>query len=227
MATKTIAEMSDDEIEIELSNTSLRIEKKASLIRELSARYADKIMGNVKPDPYFRNFDDNIDNIRFLQAESIFNSARTKNTTSEIPINTQSLQVFLCHSSDDKPAVRELYHRLINDGINPWLDEENLLPGQDWQIEIPKAVRNSDIVIVCLSKKSITKAGYIQKEIKHALDVADEQPEGTIYIIPIKLEECDVPERLRRWQWVNLFDDNGYRRLINSLTIRAKTKNNL
>ena len=114
------------------------------------------------------------------------------------------LKVFLCHASSDKPAVRELYRRLCADGFAPWLDEEDLLPGQDWQYEIPKAVRQSDVVIVCLSRSPATK-GYVQKEIKFALDAADEKPEGTIFLIPLKLEECDVPDRLSRWQWVNLF----------------------
>src|SRR5436853_6308588 len=41
------------------------------------------------------------------------------------------LQVFLCHSSSDKPRIRELYKRLLAGGFDPWLDEENLIPGQD------------------------------------------------------------------------------------------------
>lgn len=131
------------------------------------------------------------------------------------------LRVFLCHSSGDKPPVRNLYHRLQADGFDPWLDEEDLLPGQDWQREIPLAIRRSDIVVVCLSSSSITKTGYIQKELKFALDVADEQPEGTIFIIPVRIEECEIPERLSRWQWVNLFQPNGYERLVRSLRLRA------
>lgn len=131
------------------------------------------------------------------------------------------LRIFLCHSVADKPAVRELHQRLRADGFGPWLDEEDLLPGQDWQYEIPKAVRQSDVVIVCLSRGSINKAGYVQKEIKFALDVADEQPQGTIFLIPLKLEECEVPERLSRWQWVNLFSPDGYERLVRALQVRA------
>ncbi len=134
---------------------------------------------------------------------------------------SRSLRVFLCHSSADKPAVRELYQRLRSDGFEPWLDEEDLLPGRDWQREIPRAVRQSHVVIVCLSRGSITKTGYVQKEIKFALDVADEQPEDTIFLIPLKLEECNVPERLSRWQWVNLFSPNGYERLMRALQVRA------
>src|SRR5262245_55574275 len=110
-----------------------------------------------------------------------------------------ALKVFLCHSSDDKVPVRDLYRRLTEDGFDPWLDEEDLLPGQEWEDEIPNAVQQSDIVLVCLSPRSITKKGYVQKEIRFALDIADEQPHGTIFIIPLKLEDCDVPERLLRW----------------------------
>ena len=82
-----------------------------------------------------------------------------------------------------------------------------------WDPEIRKAVRQSDLILVCLSRSSINKAGYIQKETKFVLDVADEQPEGTIFVIPLKLEECDVPERLSQWQWVNQYDERGYARL--------------
>lgn len=134
-----------------------------------------------------------------------------------------SLRIFLCHSSGDKQAVRELYQRLRADGFDPWLDEENLLPGQDWQQKIPEAVSAADVVLVCLSQSSITKKGYVQKEIKYALDVADQQPPDTIYLIPLKLEECDIPERLSRWHWVNLFEANGYARLLSALNRRIQT----
>jgi hypothetical protein len=126
------------------------------------------------------------------------------------------LRIFLCHASEDKEAVRALYRKLLQPGFAPWLDEEKLLPGQDWDAEITKAIRASHVVLVCLSQRS-EKRGYVQKEIVRALDVADEQPEGTIFLIPVRLEDCHVPERLRRWQWVNLFHDHGFERLQASL----------
>lgn len=132
-------------------------------------------------------------------------------------MTNRKLKVFLCHSKDDKAKVRELYHRLINDGFDAWFDEEKLLPGQDWDLEIRKSVRESDVVIVFLSKESTTKSGYVQKEIKFALDVADEQPEDSIFIIPARVEECEVPSRLSKWQWVDLFDKYGYKRLRKAL----------
>lgn len=135
------------------------------------------------------------------------------------------LRVFLCHANADKPAVQSFSEKLSMDGFEVWLDLESLIPGQDWRMEIPKAIRSADVVIVFLSQGSISREGYVQKEIKFALDVADEKPEDTIYIMPAKLEECQVPERLNRWQWVELYKDNGYDRLVNALRKRAADAN--
>ncbi len=131
------------------------------------------------------------------------------------------LKVFLCHASADKPTVRDLYNRLLADGVDAWLDAESLVPGQNWQVEIPKAIREADVVIVCLSEKSINKEGYVQKEIKFALDVADEKPEGTIFIIPARLEECNYLESLKRFHGVDLFEERGYGYLMRALRQQA------
>ena len=135
-----------------------------------------------------------------------------------------TLRVFLCHASHDKQAVRQLYRRLQASGYSPWLDEEDLLPGQDWAREIRRAVREADVVAVCLTRHSTQKSGFVQKEIGFALDVAEEQPEGTIFLIPARLEECVVPDRLARWHWVDLFENGGYDRLVRSLEHRRAEK---
>jgi WD40 repeat protein len=139
-----------------------------------------------------------------------------------IGISSSALKVFLCHSSGDKQTVRGLYNRLKSDGFDPWLDDEKLVGGQDWDLEIRKAVRASNVVAICLSRGSINKAGYVQKEIRQALDVALEQPEGTIFLIPLKLEECEVPDSLSKYHWINLFEENGYNKLIQALQTRAR-----
>ncbi len=147
----------------------------------------------------------------------------SKGVTVTMPNAPRRLDAFLCHSSGDKDAVRDLYHRLQGDGFEPWLDEEDLLPGQDWAREISRAVRAADVVLVCLSQASIAKTGFVQKEIGYALDAAEERPPGTIYVIPVKLEECEVPERLRQYQWVSLFEEGGYERLMRALRERASS----
>jgi hypothetical protein len=138
---------------------------------------------------------------------------------------SRKLKVFLCHASQDKPVVRELYKRLLSDAeIDPWLDEEKLLPGQDWDLEIEKAVEDSDAVIVCLSSRSVTKEGYVQKELRKVLDLALEKPEETIFVIPLRLEECELPRRLRTWHYVDYFPTqqrgHAYQKLNQALKLR-------
>ena len=129
----------------------------------------------------------------------------------------KSKRIFLCHSKGDKATIRDYYRRLQEHGANPWLDEEDLLPGHVWEPEIKKAVKSSAAVVVFLSKTSITSSGFVHKEIKLALDVADGQPEGSIFLIPARLDECEVPERLSHIQWVDLFRDGGYEKLLRTL----------
>jgi hypothetical protein len=139
----------------------------------------------------------------------------------------RKLRVFLCHASQDKLAVREFYKKLHSEvWIDPWLDVERLLPGQDWNLEIEKAVESSDAIIVFLSKNSVNKEGYIQRELRYALDVADTKPDGTIFIIPVRLDhEVSAPRRLRPYQWVDLFDEKGYQKTLQALKLRGKSIN--
>ena len=132
------------------------------------------------------------------------------------------LKVFLCHAQEDKPFVRKMYNEFVAYGIEPWLDEKSILPGQDWTYEIKKAVKSSDVVIILLSDKSVDKTGYVQKEIRIALDAADERPEGKIFLIPAKIAECNIPDRLSSRQWVDLQSKDGFERLMQALHFCAQ-----
>jgi len=136
---------------------------------------------------------------------------------------TRPLRVFLCHASQDKPAVRELYERLASEKwIDPWLDGENLLPGQDFDLEIYKATRDADAIIICLSKVSVAKEGYVNREIRRALDIAQEKAEGAIYVIPLRLDDCNPSfEQLRKLHWLDYFTPNAHEKLLKALHARA------
>jgi formylglycine-generating enzyme required for sulfatase activity len=123
-------------------------------------------------------------------------------------------RIFLCHAKEDKARVIELYQQLKAAGYSPWLDEEDLLPGQAWWAEIKKIISDTNnLVVVCLSKNSTTKRGVVQQEIKRALDVWERMPEGAIYLIPARLEPCDVPDSLSDLHWVDLFAARGFEKL--------------
>jgi DNA-binding NarL/FixJ family response regulator len=79
-------------------------------------------------------------------------------------------------------------------------------------------------MIVCFSSKSVSKEGYVQKEIRFGLDIALEKKQGSLFIIPLRLDECQPPSVLRQWQYVDYFPDerkqSAYRKIINSLEMR-------
>jgi formylglycine-generating enzyme required for sulfatase activity len=127
-------------------------------------------------------------------------------------------RIFLCHASEDKVQVREVYHRLrAIDGFEPWLDEEDLLPGQQWAREIPLALKASDFILIFLSTNSVVKRGYVQREMKLALDALQEVPEGTIFTIPVLLDACQVPEQFRPYHYAKLFESHGFDRLVRAI----------
>jgi len=137
----------------------------------------------------------------------------------------RKLRVFLCHASQDKPVVRDLYKKLAAETwIDPWLDEERLLPGQDWNLEIETAVESSDAVIMCVSSTSIAKEGYVQKELRQVLNIALEKPEGAIFVLPVRLDDCALPRQLKDRQFLDYYPKSqqaaAYDKLKASLKIR-------
>ena len=131
----------------------------------------------------------------------------------------KKLLVFISHASEDNAAARRLTKRLQADGFDPWLDLDRILPGQDWNLEIEKALRASGAILLCFSEVSISKEGYIQREYKRAMRILEEKPEGTIFVIPVRLDDCKMPNFISELQWVDYPDD--YERLLLSLQTRA------
>jgi hypothetical protein len=135
---------------------------------------------------------------------------------------------FLCYAKENSAEVREFRERLrAEDWVDPWFDEEDILPGQKWEESVTEAVHNSHAVIVFLSSIAVRTEGFFQKELKLALDAAAEKPEKTIFIIPIRLDDCEVPERLLSYQYVDYFGDAAhkdhvYSSLIAALKVRAE-----
>lgn len=136
---------------------------------------------------------------------------------------TRKLRVFLCHGLQDKEIVIRLYERLLGEGwIEPWLDQENILPGQERDLEFRKTVESTDVALLCMSKQSLSQEGYIQREIKFVIDIADEKLEGSIFIIPIRFDNCLLPRLIRRKHPVDFFTseeerERAYQLLLKSL----------
>jgi len=129
-------------------------------------------------------------------------------------------KIFLSYASEDFPQVKPFYEKLKESGLQPWLDREDLLPGVDWDREIVRQIKQSHFVLFCISKRSRTKRGYIQKELRTALEAFQEIPSGETFLIPVRLEECPVPNELSKYQYADIFRTGEFEKLLKSMFVQ-------
>lgn len=121
--------------------------------------------------------------------------------------------VFISYAKEDIVFVRQLCAYLKSSGFLTWFDEENIQPGRKWKRVIQEAIRSAHFLIFCLSKKAVTKRGFIHQEQKWALEAADLMPDNGIFLIPARIEECDVPSSVQEYQYIDLYVEGSKEKL--------------
>jgi hypothetical protein len=120
-----------------------------------------------------------------------------------------SQNIFMSYVRDgDETRANEVYDFLVAEGFCPWMDRRNIRGG-DWQLAIKRAMRTASRIVILLSRKAVFKRGYFQLEIKEALSLSAEKLPDDIFIVPVRLEECLIPESLDRFQYFDLFEPSG------------------
>lgn len=135
-------------------------------------------------------------------------------------------RVFISYAHEDLEAAQKLYEQLrAIPGVEPWFDKEDLLPGMKWKPAIRKAIRESDYFLALLSGRATTKRGYVQKEMKEALEVRDEFPEDKAFLIPVRLEDCQPPDSLSDTHYADLFPNwrQGFRKILQVISSAPET----
>ncbi len=133
-----------------------------------------------------------------------------------------SFDVFLSHSSADKPAVEELARRLADEGIQLWLDRWHLIPGDPWQPAIEKALAESKTCAVFVGPSGL--GPWQNEEMRTAIDRRVRDSGRRFRVIPILLPGSDRAERsslptfLAGTTWVefrdSLDDQDAFHRLV-------------
>ncbi len=117
-------------------------------------------------------------------------------------------KVFISYAREDADMAMRLYHDLKKAAVEPWLDKECLLPGQRWSDAITDAIRTSDYFLALFSSTATSKRGYVQKELREAIEVLEQIPDNMIYVIPARLDECEPTlKKFAEFQRVDLFPD--------------------
>ena len=128
--------------------------------------------------------------------------------------------VFLSHSSADKPAVEGIAKRLRDHGLKVFLDKWHLIPGDPWQEALEEALAASETCAVFLGPSGISP--WQNKEMRVALERAAK--DRSARVIPVLLpgasrpEEPELPPFLSLLTWVDfragVEDGEALRRLI-------------
>ncbi|MDP3441229.1 MAG: TIR domain-containing protein, partial [Ignavibacteria bacterium] len=126
-------------------------------------------------------------------------------------------KVFISYAKEDYIFAEKLYDFLREQDYMPWFDKKCLLPGQLWNNEIRKALREANYVILLLSGISVKKRGYVQREFKLAIEYFEEKLDDDIYIIPLKIDDCEIPNTLNKFQWIEFDDYECFTQILNSI----------
>lgn len=98
--------------------------------------------------------------------------------------------VFLCHSSQDKPFVREVGRMIEKYGAEVWIDEAEIGIGESIITKISEAIQRIDFVVAFISTDSI-RSQWVRKEL--GMSMAEEISSGFNKVLPVVIDECDVP----------------------------------
>lgn len=132
---------------------------------------------------------------------------------------SENVRIFLSYAREDEAIVTEVYYKLLSEGFKPWMDKIDLLPGQFWDEEIPKVIKASVLMLIFFSNTSTQKRGYVQKELKLALETFSEIPEGQIFIIPVRLNECQIPDKFTGIHYVDLFENDAFEKIVQTIKL--------
>ncbi|GAK60733.1 TIR protein [Candidatus Vecturithrix granuli] len=131
-------------------------------------------------------------------------------------IETNAARIFLCYAEEDRNSVEQLYQHLCDAGFAPWMKSLDLLPGQRRE-QVWQGIREAEFFMACLSNWSVKQRGFVQTELRNALDVWQEKLPADIYLIPVRLEECDIPDSLADFVAADLFAEGGFERIVRAI----------
>src|ERR1044071_5473479 len=92
-------------------------------------------------------------------------------------------RVFISYVREDANIAKQIHDYLRREGFRPWLDTEKIRVGEDWREAINGAIRESTFVVALLSRRSLAKRGYAQRELRIALDILSELPFGETFLL--------------------------------------------
>jgi TIR domain/SIR2-like domain len=128
--------------------------------------------------------------------------------------------VFLCHANEDAEVASQLALGLRHNGLNVWLDRDNLRGGDEWDDVIERVLDEEVQYVVVLQSPSLKakEIGYVNKEIHLAIKRQSHYRSPRIFLIPALIDGAEncLPE-LDRFQSISLSPGEGVNDLVKTI----------
>lgn len=126
--------------------------------------------------------------------------------------------VFISYATPDRNRVLDVVQTISERGIETWIDFQKILGGQNWDFEIKKALSKATVVVVFISKNSVDRRGYVQRELKSALDTMQEKLIDDIFLIPVRLDnEVPIPDQVKHLHVIDANESNAGERIVTAI----------
>jgi len=124
-----------------------------------------------------------------------------------------SYDVFLSHSSKDKPVVRKLAERLRADGLRVWFDEWEIQPGDPISMKIEEGLEQSRTLVLCMSENAFASE-WVTLE-RHTALFRDPTNKERRFV-PLKMDDAEITDVLKQFAYVDWRkkSDEQYARLL-------------
>ena len=132
--------------------------------------------------------------------------------------------VFIAYDNRDYESALRLYEGFMKEGIPAFLDKKSLLPGQRRKPTIHRKINETPFALVLISSHS-KEPGEFWSHVSKICEKLDATPEDNISVIPVRLDNCDIPnERLSELHMVNMFPDweDGLNKILQSIKCSLK-----
>jgi hypothetical protein len=108
--------------------------------------------------------------------------------------------VFLSHSSKDKPVVRDIAERLRKDGLRVWFDEWILKPGHHIQAQIEEGLEQSRVLVLCMSANAF---GSDWAQLESGTFRFRDPLNKDLRFIPLRLDEAPIKSALAHFLYIS------------------------
>ncbi|MCK4798293.1 MAG: toll/interleukin-1 receptor domain-containing protein [Spirochaetes bacterium] len=131
--------------------------------------------------------------------------------------------IFLCHSHEDKKFVRKLAVDLKKNGIKVWIDEAEILVGDNAIKKIGEGIKSSDYLGVVISEASV-KSNWVQNELSIALTTEIAKNEDKVLPLLIgKIEDSSIPTELIHKLYADFRKEEDYNSSLKKILKRCKS----